>query len=803
MIPVKILLQALILTSILNAQQFTIKGEIFDAGTNSALSFANIHVDGTTLGTSSNVNGEYELKIKKGEYILIASFIGYFSDTLKIVADKNINDVNFSLRQSQISLPDIVVKPGINPALEIIRKAIEKKSYRNTKLNNYIVEAYTKGLIRTTEDISADNNSIGVGLGGSDTTELIVSGILENHSKNYFQKPDKFKSVILARKQSANFPASINILTGGKFIQDFYENEVNFLGRDLPGPISDNALNYYYYYIENILAQNNRTVYQIHIEPDNSADPGFSGKIFIADSTFDLLKVDLILNRAANTGRLFDSVNIYQQFDEYDGIVMPVDYRLFVKANVLGLVRFGFELSTIMFDYSINKNIDQNIFDKANVTVLPVADDVDSSYWQNTQTIPNTLEEERAYQRIDSIKNVPKSIWDNFSLLNTSTNLSENISISAPLGMYHFSRVEGHSIDFGVFVDDAFSRRFNSSLKTSYGFSDQKFKWDFSTEYLLGDYRTWKIKFAAFNKTNIMFGSSDKYGELISTLITLISKNEFRDYYYSKGFEIGFEGEIFPILNLRAGFKNNTDNSVVVNSDYSFFNKNKSYNNNPPVYETRINSISLGFDIDFRDYIEDGYFRRRTAFGRSFILFSGDITYSNKGLFNSGINFTTYELNTRAFLQTFKSASLNINVYARLNDGTTPFQNLYSVPGNIDVLFHSQTFRTLNINEIIGDKILTLNFTHDFRDELFRLLNIPKIKNWEIMLSLIFNAAVSDISNKTSEILTNPVKSLKHPFYEVGFGLGQGLLPFKIEFMWKLNYKDGNNFRVGMNMPML
>src|SRR5574338_1408651 len=99
MIPVKILLQALILTSILNAQQFTIKGEIFDAGTNSILSFANIRIDGTTLGTSANVNGEYELKIKKGEYILIASFICYFSDTLKIVGNKNINDLNFSFWQ--------------------------------------------------------------------------------------------------------------------------------------------------------------------------------------------------------------------------------------------------------------------------------------------------------------------------------------------------------------------------------------------------------------------------------------------------------------------------------------------------------------------------------------------------------------------------------------------------------------------------------------------------------------------------------------------------------------------------------
>ena len=84
-------------------------------------------------------------------------------------------------------------------------------------------------------------------------------------------------------------------------------------------------------------AQNERKVYQIHIEPDNSADPGFAGSIFITDSTFDLIKVDLILNRAANTGGFFDTVNVYQQFDEYSGIHLSVDYRLFVKANVFGL----------------------------------------------------------------------------------------------------------------------------------------------------------------------------------------------------------------------------------------------------------------------------------------------------------------------------------------------------------------------------------------------------------------------------------------------------------------------------------
>lgn len=786
-----------------NAQHLIIKGKVTDKTTSQPLSFANIRVANSTLGSAANVDGEYEIKITQGTYKLIASFIGYYSDTLEVTVNQNISDINFNLLQTKVDLQEIVIKPGENPAIEIIRKAIEKRKVRNQKLQNYEVEAYTKGLIRTIEEISAGNNSIGVGLGGIDTTELIISGILENHSRNYFEQPNQFKSIILARKQSANFPPSINTLTGGRLIQNFYDNDVNFLGRDLPGPISDNALQYYYFYIENVLAQNDKKVYQIYMEPDNPADPGFAGKVFIEDSTFDLIKVDLILNRAANTGNLFDTVNIYQQFDEYDNNIMPVDYRLFVKANVLGLVRFGFELNTIMFNYKINKTLPEDIFNKAIVTVIPEADNVDSSYWKNTQTIPNTFEEELAYKRIDSLENIPKNFWDDFSFFNTRIGFSKNISISAPLGMYHFSRVEGHALDFGIFVDDALNRRFNSALKLSYGFSDKKFKQDFSGGYLLGKYRTWEIKINAFNKLNILFDESDNYGELFSTLVTLISKDEFRDYYYSKGFTVGLEGDVLPILKMRIGFNNKTDNNAYNTTDFSFFNKEKIYRPNPKIYETKINSVNVGFDIDFRNYIEDGYFRRRTSLGRSFILFSGDITYSNPDFLNSGLKFTTYELSSRVFLKTFKSAYLNLFVYARSNDGATPYQDLHALPGNIDIVFNPHTFRTLKVNEIIGDRILTFNFTHDFRDELFRFANIPGFKNWEIMLSLIFNAAITDVTNETSNILTNPVKIFKHPFYELGFGVGQGLLPFDLEFMWKLNYRNGNNFRIGLNMPML
>lgn len=781
------------------SQQFTISGRVTDQQTRSGLSFANIRVSETTLGTAANIQGEYELKLQSGTYKIIASYIGYYSDTIEVKLTQNLESINFRLIESRIDLPEIIVKPGENPALEIIRKAIATKNQRNEKLNQYEFEAYTKGIIRTTEDISAGRSSVSLGIGGSDTTELKITGILENHSKGYFSKQNQYKEIILARKQSANFPPTLNTLTGGRLIQNFYNNNINFFGRDLPGPLADNALSYYYFYIERTVAINDNVVYQIYMSPDNSADPGFEGNIFITDSTFDLIRVDLRLNRSANTGGIFETISIFQQFDAYDNIFMPVDYRLFVTANVLGLARIGFEINTILFDYKINQGIPAGIFDKAIVTVIPDADKRDSTYWITTQTIPSTIEELEAYQRIDSLESIPRKFLDDFNILSTRLRIANNIFISAPLGLYHFNRIEGHALDFGLFVDDALDQRLNSQLSFAYGFSDRKLKKDFSASYLFGDYRTYSLKLNAYDRLNVLFGESENYNEITATLLALIAKEEFRDYYYSNGWDIKFGGEVFPVLNLEIGFMTRTDNSAITSSDFAFFYKDKTYRPNPPIFETKVNALNAGFKLDFRNYIEDGYFRRRTSLGRSYITFAGDVTYSNKDFLKSGVDFTTYKLSSNAFVRNFRSAVLNIRVFGMYNDGTLPYQYLYALPGNINLLSTDYSFRTLYVNEIFGEKVFTLNLEHNFRDELFKMLRIPVLKDIELTFSTFFNAAITEMGEKSSAILPQNVKTFSKPFYEIGFGIGQVLLPLKIEFAWKLNYRGENNFRIGIN----
>lgn len=781
-------------------QTFTLSGKVTDTQSGEALPYSNVRVINTTLGTAANSNGAYEIKLSSGTYSLVASYIGYYSDTVKVELTKNITGIDFKLSRTEIILPDIVIRPGENFALEIIRKAIEKKKVRNAKLNTYEFEAYTKGHIKTTDEISARGRTVSAGVGTeSDSAKLKITGILENQSKGYFKKPDQFKETILARKQSANFPPTINVLTGGRLIQNFYEDDIRFFGGRLPGPIADDALDYYYYYIDRMVMKNDRKVYKLFFRVENPDDPGFQGSIFINDSTYELIQVELELNRSANVGGIFDTISIFQQFTSYDDIYMPVDYRLFAKGNVLGLVEFGFELNTILYDYKINPELSDDIFTKAIVTVLPDADKKDSLYWTTTQTIPNTKEETTAYERIDSLQRLPFSFWDQFSWVSTRTYFSENFSINGTLNFWRFNRVEGFTPRLGFYFEDYFDQRLNSDIDFAYGFSDERFKTDFFFEYLLGDYRTTSLTLNAYNTIKILFGSSDEYADLTASLLALLNKEEFRNYYYSAGFDFKVESEVFPVLALSAGFLNRKDKSAQNNTDFSFFKKDKEYPANPNIYEATINALTAGFKLDFRDYIEDGYFRRRVSSGSYYTTFEGDVTHSNKDWLSSDLNFTTYRLYINNFIPTFRSSFINLDLFGMYNNGALPYQDMYALPGNINLLSKSFTFRTLKVNEIFGERVATLNLEYNFRDELYKLLKVPGFKDWEITLNVFFNSAITEIGDESAALLPVEIKTFNKPFYEIGFGLGQGIIPFQLEFAWKLNYRGSNNFVISLN----
>ncbi|MBI9072878.1 MAG: carboxypeptidase-like regulatory domain-containing protein [Melioribacteraceae bacterium] len=797
---IKIAVLFVVLFTTSNAQTYTLKGNISDKKTTRFLSFANLRLNNSNIGTAANVNGDFELKLEKGRHEIIVSFIGYKSDTLNINLSNNI-EIDVQLSPVSLKLDEVTILPGINPAIAIIKKAILAKKEREKKLKSYIFEGYTKGIIKSTQDITLGDNSVSLPI-ERDTAELKITGILENESRGFYKAPDDYKEEIVAQKQSSNFPSSINLLTGGRIIQNFYTNDIEFFGRPLPGPISDESLNYYYFYIEDTVAFDNKNVFQIYFAPDDESDPGFYGKIFIADSSFNLVKLDIQLNAAANPGGIFDRVNIFQQFQIYDKIAMPIDYRLFVEGNILGLIRFGFEINSILYEYKINEHINDDFFDMSVLKVMPNADKKDSGYWKNRQTIPNTLDEVLAYKRIDSLEAIEKTFWDRFSFMSESLNIEDNISVTGPLGLYSFTPVEGNGINLGAGFRNLFEKRLYTNIDLGYGFGDKKFKTDFYANFRLGEYRTHSVTLKVYNKVTDLFGESVKYSKFTSTMLALFTKYDFRDYYYTKGFEVNFSSEIFPILKVNLGFMNKTDKSTSNNTDFSFFKRDKNFSRNEQVFDTKIHALKAGFDLDFRKYIEDGYFRRRVSQGKSYGILSGEVLYSNSDLLKSNLDFTKYTLSFYGQLNSFKSANFNYRIKSIYSEGSIPFQMLYSLPGNIDGVSKNYSFRTLKLGEVFGDQIFEFNLEHNFNDELFRMAGLTFLTDWNFTLNTHFNAAVTKISSSSKNIL--PVEYIEYskPFAEAGFSIGQVLFPFRLEFTWKLNHRGKNNFIIGINTPM-
>jgi hypothetical protein len=133
------------------------------------------------------------------------------------------------------------------------------------------------------------------------------------------------------------------------------------------------------------------------------------------------------------------------------------------------------------------------------------------------------------------------------------------------------------------------------------------------------------------------------------------------------------------------------------------------------------------------------------------------------------------------------------------NKGNLPLQFMYALPADINLLSHNYTFRTLEYNEITGDRVATITLDYSFGTDLFRMFGIPGFKDWDIRLNTFFNMAYSKVSSESAAILPLPVNTFNSPFYEIGFGLSHALIPIKIEFGWKLNHRGDNNFKIGFN----
>lgn len=95
------------------AQAQTIQGKVVDAKTNEPLPFANVFINNSTVGTTTELDGSFTLKNVRqpAVYEIIFSFVGYDSYKLKIsLTQDELKIGTIKLKASEEMLSTIEVK---------------------------------------------------------------------------------------------------------------------------------------------------------------------------------------------------------------------------------------------------------------------------------------------------------------------------------------------------------------------------------------------------------------------------------------------------------------------------------------------------------------------------------------------------------------------------------------------------------------------------------------------------------------------------------------------------------------------
>ena len=95
----------MLFTTTVWAQEITVTGRVTSAADGEPLIGVTVVVKGTTIGTSTDVNGSFSIKTKAGS-TLVFSYIGY--KTIELIADGK-SPVNVSLEDEFATLEEIVV----------------------------------------------------------------------------------------------------------------------------------------------------------------------------------------------------------------------------------------------------------------------------------------------------------------------------------------------------------------------------------------------------------------------------------------------------------------------------------------------------------------------------------------------------------------------------------------------------------------------------------------------------------------------------------------------------------------------
>lgn len=766
---------------------FAVSGMVQSIETGEPIPLATVRVVGTGISTLSNADGQFRVLLGPGLWRLKFSHVAHYSVEVDITLGSADTTVNIPMARSVIELPGATVfTRAYDPAQKIIIEAIARKQDILEKINDYKYDAYTKLVL--------------FDLAKSPDSAESVFLITETQTTAFWEQPDKYKEIISARRQSRNIDAENNLVTVGEIL-NFNKNRIDLGRYSVVTPTAKDALDFYNYYLLDTVYIDSQAIFRLEIEPKNDANPLFYGTIDIADSTYDVVQVDVGLNEAVRLEPL-DSLRYSQRFARFnDEFWMPIEIRFSAELH-LGVKFPGFPKdlkfthTASLYSYSFDQGQAGQEFDEYVLVVDEDADRIDSSAWEARQSIPLTALELDGYSRIDSLENLPPSLskvllMGTFGALALLTVGNEDL--------FHYNRVEGGYLGLRL-RPEFFNHDLRLEAKIGYGFERERAQHRYGASYRLSDRQKWWVgghfRDEIVKRSTIVTPSSFN-----STFGALFFKIDPFDYYREKGLSLWSSVKVVNHVTAQIGYNDYEQSTTPRLLKHSIFKTDYEGRDNPSIADGRMRSVSGRIDYD----------SRKLALNKGKEIRFGEVQYTQAVLFNefaspdvvdNDFDFHRYGFWVRRQQRTLGMGITSITAMVGASDKALPPQKYFTMDfgSSLESGFHSTGgFNTMDLNNFYGDRAAMVSFNHDFDQQLFRKSRLPLIEDIPFIFSIHGGAFWSEFKNTSVDLNDPMLRTAPHAYSELGFGIGNltpFIMPFNLAvwFTWQLSDYDTQRF---------
>lgn len=770
--------------------------------------------------------GYFSLKTSAPVRELVATSVGY-EDYLMPLTRGEKYQVTIKMRTTDYAISEVEIKPKRerykrrgNPAVAFAKNVIN--SYDKYKIssseyysydqydrmtlafNNFTDKKKTKPIFRKFQFLFdyVDTSEV------SGKPILTVS-IKERNSKIYYRKSPKSRKQYVEAIRRTGIDDALNQESMQQFYDemfkevDIFGNDISLLLKRFVSPLANIGPSFYKYYLLDTLEVNGERCVDLGFAPFNSQSDGFVGHLYVTlDSTYFVKKAEINVPKNINLNYV-ETMVIRQEFERGPGGISLKKYDdAIVEMKIVPGTQGLYFRRIIGYDnYKLEPPENMDIFKvEGEVIEDEYAQMLPEEYWKENRMIPIKKKENSVDEILQRLRKNKAFYWSEkilTSLVSGYVPTSKNSKFDlGPLNTtISGNSVEGARLRLGGMTTPNLCDRFFLNGYVAYGTRDKRFKYKADLIYSFIKKRqhykefpmhqlrlshTYDINqlgqhYLYTNKDNV-FLALKRMSDIRSTYLRTSELEYMREHRHGLSYSATLRyktEEATPWVEFVNGYGENISRYSEAEAEFRirYAHKERFYQTKGVRYPISKTApiLILNHAMGYKGFLGSEFDYQRTD-----IYFSKAFWFSAFGHINTVLKFS--------------------KVWTQ-----TPYPMLVIPNSNLSYTIQPESYSLLNPVEFVFDNFASWDIEYFANGLIFnRIPFIKYMKIREVVSFKGFFGALSDRNNpdlnpnlwRFPDINQNRYWKKSLPYMEVGVGLDNIFTILRIEYVFRVTYRD-------------